>query len=69
MKGLNFNPKPYADHQQLDEAISALETASFYLDQAENEEKNYVPPKNDQDLLPLIIATAAFVAVVVLVVL
>lgn len=59
----------YASRQQFDEAISTLENASFYLDQAENEEQSYVPAKNDQDLLLLVVAGAAFVVVVVLVVL
>jgi hypothetical protein len=59
----------YGNRQQYDEAINALETASFYLDQAETEEQNYVPPKNDQDLLILVIAAAAFIVVIVLVLL
>jgi hypothetical protein len=68
------NALNFADDQELDQAISLLQSASFYIGQAENLEQNYVPPKNDddnqnnQDLLILVIALVAFMVVIVLVI-
>lgn len=68
------NALTLAADQKLDQAISLLQSASFYIGQAENLEQNYDTPKNDtdnqnnHDLLILIIAIVAFVIVIVLVI-
>lgn len=68
------NALTFAADQELDQAISLLQSASFYIGQAENIEQNYFPPKNDednqnnQDLLILLIALVAFMVVIVLVI-
>jgi hypothetical protein len=59
----------YASRQNYDQAISFLESATFYLDQAETAEQNYAPPQTGEDLLILVGAAVAFVAVVVVVIL
>jgi hypothetical protein len=64
----------FATDQELDKAISLLQSASFYIGQAENLEQNYIIPKNDEDnqndrdLLILIFALIAFMVVIVLVI-
>lgn len=57
----------YANEENWDEAISALQTASIYLEQADAEEQNYVAPKSAQDPL-LIIGVAVVVLVAFLIV-
>ena len=57
----------YASAENLDQAISALQNASIYLDQAEVEEKNY-QAQNEQDPLLIIVGIGvAIVAVVVII--
>lgn len=61
-----------ADEQNWDDAISQLQAASLYLDQAASNEETYVPPGNDLlDLLVILVGVVlvAVVAVFVIVVL
>ena len=61
-----------ADKQNWDDAISQLQSASLYLDQAVSNEETYVPPGNDLlDLLVILVGVVlvAVVAVFIIVVL
>jgi len=48
-----------ANEENWEAAISALQNASTYLEQAEAEEKNYVKPQGQPDLLPIIVGAIA----------
>lgn len=58
----------YASEQNWEAAISSLQSATIYLDQAEIDEENYVEPELEQDLtlIILVISAAATVIIVVL---
>lgn len=58
----------YANEENWVEALSALQTASSYLEQADTEEQNYVEPKSEQDPLLIIVGAAVVVVVAVLIV-
>lgn len=53
-----------ADEQNWDDAISQLQAASLFLDQAASNEESYVPPGNDLLDLLLIVVGVVLVAVV-----
>jgi hypothetical protein len=57
----------YATEENWDKALSALQTASSYLEQADTEEQNYVEPKSQEDSLLIIIGAAVGVVVAVLI--
>ncbi len=61
------NALDYASHQNWEDAISALQSTSMYLEQTETEEQNYVAPEPEQDLT-LIILGASVAAVVIIVI-
>ena len=58
----------HASQQNWQEAITALKSASMYLEQAQTEEENYIEPEPEQDLT-LIIVGASVAAVAIIVVL
>jgi hypothetical protein len=58
----------HAAQQNWEDAISALQSASMYLEQAETEEENYIEPEPGQDLT-LIIVGASIAAVAIIVIL
>lgn len=57
----------YATQQNWEEAISALQSASVYLGQAETEEENYIEPEPEMDLTLIILGISAVAVVVILV--
>jgi len=58
----------YANEENWTEAISALQTASIYLEQANTQEQNYVEPTSEQDPLLIIVGVTVVVVVAVLIV-
>ena len=58
----------YANQENWDNAISALQTASNYLEQADTEEQNYVDLKSEEDSLIIIVGVAIIIVVAVLIV-
>ena len=58
----------YANEANWVEAVSALQRASSYLEQADTGEQNYVEPKSEEDPLLIIVGAAAVVLVAVLIV-
>ena len=61
------NALDYASQQNWEDAISALQSTSMYLEQTETEEQNYVAPEPEQDLT-LIILGASVTALVIIVI-
>jgi hypothetical protein len=57
-----------ANRENWEEAISALQNASTYLEQAKAEERNYIKPQDQPDLLPIIVGVIAIAAVAVLII-
>ena len=58
----------YANQENWDQAISALQTTSVYLDQADAEEQNYDESKSDQYLLLIVVVVVVILVVAVLIV-
>jgi len=57
----------YATQQNWEDAISALQSASIYLGQAETEEENYIEPEPEQDLTLIIIGVSVAAVTIILV--
>ena len=57
-----------ANEEKWEEAISALQDASTYLEQADVEEQNYIEAKSQQDPLLIIVGVVAVVVVAVLII-
>ena len=58
----------YANQENWDQAISALQTTSVYLDQADAEEQNYDESKSAQYLLLIVVVVVVILVVAVLIV-
>ncbi|MFZ7138670.1 MAG: hypothetical protein ACOWW1_09680 [archaeon] len=57
----------HATQQNWEDAISALQSASMYLEQAQTEEQNYIEPEPEQDLTLMIVGVSvAAVAIIVI---
>lgn len=57
-----------ANEEKWEEAISALQNASTYLEQADAEEQTYIETKSQQDPLLIIVGVAVVVVVAVLII-
>lgn len=57
-----------ANEENWEKAISALQNASTYLDQADVEEQNYIEAKSQQDQLLIIVGVVVVVVVAVLII-
>lgn len=59
----------YASQESYENAISSLQSASIYLEQAETEEETYVEPEPQQDLSLIIIGLSVAAVLIIVVVL